>query len=375
MKIAIDMTGTNLMSGTRTYNLNFCEHLTKKKVKQEIFIFICKNYKEYLPNSNNKNIRYVMKPNILSITWIRMIWMQLIFPFELMNLDINKLYSPMNFVPVLIKIFRIKSVLAIHSNLPWTNFSKMPGNYFRKLIIRILMRISIFICDDLIVNSLFAKKELVQSLKLKRKKIHVIYLGIDKRYKDKKKNRNFIKRFDYRGYILSVLSCVRYHNILNLIKAFEILKKQNKTDLRFVLVLQILDKKYFLEIKKYIINNNLDKQILIYHDLETKYLVNLYKYSNLYAFTSYNEVFGLTSLEAMSQGCPVIISRKSALEEINGKAAKYFDPDNINEISKIMHKVLFQKSVRKFLKKNAKLHIRKFDWNKTVKKTIEVVLG
>ncbi len=375
MKIAIDMTGTNFMSGTKTYNLNFCEHLTKTKIKQEIFIFICKNYKKYLPNPNNKNIKYIVKPNILSITWIRMIWMQFLFPFELMNLDINKLYSPMNFVPIFIRIFRIKSVLTIHSNLPWVNFSKMPGNYFRKFIIKNLMRISVFICDDLIVNSFFAKKELIKFLKLKRKKIHVIYLGVDKKYKEKKKNKNFVKNFNYKRYILSVLSCVRYHNILNLIKAFEMLKKQNKIDLRLVLVLQILDKKYFLEIKEYINENNLEKQILIYHDLETKYLVNLYKYSSLYAFTSYNEVFGLTSLEAMSQSCPVIISRKSALEEINGKAAKYFNPDNINNISKVMHRALFQKNLRNILKKRGKSHIKKFDWNKTVNKTIEVVLG
>ena len=58
MKIAIDMTGTNFMSGTKTYNLNFCEHLIKKEMKQKIFIFICKNYKEYLLNSNNKNIKH-----------------------------------------------------------------------------------------------------------------------------------------------------------------------------------------------------------------------------------------------------------------------------------------------------------------------------
>lgn len=375
MKIAIDMTGTNFMSGTKTYNLNFCEHLIKKEIKQEVFIFLCKNYKKYLLNSNNKNIKYIIKSNILSITWIRMIWMQFIFPFELMNLNINKLYSPMNFVPIFIKLFRIKSILTIHSNLPWVNFSKMPGNYFRKLIIKILMRISIFTCDDLIVNSFFAKKELIKFLKLKRKKVHVIYLGIDKKYKNKKKNRNFVKKFNYRRYILSVLSCVRYHNILNLVKGFEMLKKQDKTDLIFVLVLQILDKKYFLEIKKYINDNNLDKQILIYHDLETKYLVNLYKYSNLYVFSSYSEVFGLTSLEAMSQGCPVIISRKSALEEINGKAAKYFNPDDVDDIFNTMHKVLFKKDVRKVLKKRAKFHVKKFDWDKTVDKTIEVILG
>ena len=33
MVIAIDMIGTNLGSGTKTYNLNFCENLHKLKIE------------------------------------------------------------------------------------------------------------------------------------------------------------------------------------------------------------------------------------------------------------------------------------------------------------------------------------------------------
>ena len=35
MSLAIDMVGTNLRSATRTYNINFCEHLNKKKLKKK----------------------------------------------------------------------------------------------------------------------------------------------------------------------------------------------------------------------------------------------------------------------------------------------------------------------------------------------------
>ena len=38
MTIAIDMVGTNLRSGTRTYNINFCKYLSKKKLKNKIYI-------------------------------------------------------------------------------------------------------------------------------------------------------------------------------------------------------------------------------------------------------------------------------------------------------------------------------------------------
>ena len=100
--------------------------------------------------------------------------------------------------------------------------------------------------------------------------------------------------------------------------------------------MQILDKKYFSEIKKYIEDNFLESKIAIYSNLDGNELPSLYKFSQVYVFTSYCEVFGLTSLEAMSQGTPVVISNRSALPEINGKSALYFDPDKNIQIKNML---------------------------------------
>ena len=43
---------------------------------------------------------------------------------------------------------------------------------------------------------------------------------------------------------------------------------------------------------------------------------------------SYFEGFGLPPLEALSCGCPIIISDKTSLPEIYGECAHYIDPDN-----------------------------------------------
>ena len=40
MTLAIDMVGTNLGSGTKTYNINFCEYLNKRSLNEKIYIFI-----------------------------------------------------------------------------------------------------------------------------------------------------------------------------------------------------------------------------------------------------------------------------------------------------------------------------------------------
>ena len=183
----------------------------------------------------------------------------------------------------------------------------------------------------------------------------------------------FKNNFEYKNYILSVLSCVKYHNILNLLEAFKILKEEKNINLKFVFVLQILDKKFFSIINNFILNNFENNEIIFLHNLDNKYLVNLYRKATFYIFSSYCEVFGLTSLEAMSQGCPVLISNKSALPEINGEAAEYFDPDNENQIKESMHKILSDVNFRNDIITKGRIHSKKFRWEKTVQETIKIL--
>ena len=59
------------------------------------------------------------------------------------------------------------------------------------------------------------------------------------------------------------MSCVKYHNILHLLKGYKLLKNRKNTNIRFVFVLQILDKNYFNEIKKFV-SENFEKGEIIF---------------------------------------------------------------------------------------------------------------
>ena len=376
MTIAFDFIGTNIGSGTKTYNINFCNELEHLHLKEDIIIFLTKSYFNQLKFSQKKNqkIKYVIKFEIFSNTFFRLFWMQFILPFELKIMGAKKLYSPMNFCPIFLRLFRIKIVLALHSNLPWVFFYLMPGNIIRNFITKKLMELSISTCNALIVDSYFAKEEISNILKIKKDKIKVIYLGIDKKYLSSEYSKNFVKTFNYNEkYIISVLSCVKYHNILNLLKAFKILINEIDFNIKLVLTLQILDKKYYEVLSSYIVSNFEKDKIIIINNIESNNLPNLYKYSQLYIFSSYCEVFGLTSLEAMTQGCPVLISNTSALPEINGIASDYFDPDNIVDIKNKIKKILINENHKSNLIKNAEDHVKKFTWQNNVEKTLEII--
>ena len=373
MVIAIDMIGTNLGSGTKTYNLNFCENLQKINIANTIYIFITKDYLYQIEQNENSKIKYIIKSDLLKNIFFRIFWMQLVLPFELKFLNVNQLFSPMNIGPICLRLLNIKFTLALHSNLPWVYFSKMPGNILRNFLTKSLMEMSIRLCDRLIVNSEFAKNEIIKLLNIEEKKVFSVYLGIDKKYIIEKNNDYYLDNFEYKNYAISVLSCVRYHNIINLLKGFKLLKKEKNVNLKFVFVLQILDKKYFEEIKNFVEINFQKNEIIFLHNLDSKFLVNLYKNSKFYIFSSYCEVFGFTSLEAMSQGCPVIISKRSALTEINSDAALYFNPDDITEIKDSMYRILSEENYRSKMIEKGRNHHKKFDWKKTVSNTLKIL--
>ena len=376
MSIAIDFVGTNIGSGSKTYNINFCNELNSLQLKKKIKIFICKNYYSQINNKlkKNKKVEFIFKPNFLSIGFIRILWIQFVLPFELRYLGVKKLYSSLNFSPITANFFRIKVALCCHSNLPWVHFNLMPGGKIKNYFVKKLMELSIYSCDILIVNSSYAKKEIVKLLKLRKKKIVVLYLGLERNDSRINNKKFLINSFNYeKKYILSVISCVRYHNIINMLKAYKNLTNIIKFSLKFVLIMQILDKKYYIEINNFIKENFKKSDVIIFSNLEKQGLYHFYKNAMAYVFSSYSEVFGFTTLEAMQHKLPVAVSRKSALPEINGKAALYFDPDKIIQIQNTLKLCLLNNNVRQKLIKAGKHNLKRFNLHSSIKKTLTVI--
>jgi len=377
MNLAIDLIGTNVGSGTKTFNINFLKELSKYKTKDFIYIFLCKNYLKFIDENNlPQNIFLKKKSNFLNIDFIKIIWMQLIFPFELKLIKIERLFSPMNYCPILCCIMKIKVILGIHSNLPWVFFDKMPGSKIKNFFIKKFMEISIKYCDKLIVNSNFAKNEIMNCLNLKDKKIQVVYLGADSDDKFEKIENKSIKNFNYESqYILCVSSCVRYHNFITILESFKNISYKSKKNIKLVIISQILDKKYFSEIEEYISKNFNNNEIIIFENLDKENLKKFYTNALFYIFSSYCEVFGLTTLEAMSNNCPVLVSRSSALVEINNDSALYFHPDNQNDITEKMINLINNINLRQSLIIKGTNHVKKFKWSKTFKDTMAIILN
>ena len=83
-------------------------------------------------------------------------------------------------------------------------------------------------------------------------------------------------------------------------------------------------------------------QIIVLKDLNESMLKNLYKHAKALIFPSFAEGFGWPPLEARALGCPVIVSKTGAMEEILKDSATYVDPNNQKEINQAVLDILDQ---------------------------------
>ena len=94
----------------------------------------------------------------------------------------------------------------------------------------------------------------------------------------------------------------------------------------------------------------------------------------MYIFSSYCEVFGLTNLEAMSSGIPVLTSDKSAMPEICSNAAIYFNPHDPIDIKNKIVSLYYNNALKQEMIEKGYNRVNQFTWENTFSKTRKVIL-
>ena len=84
------------------------------------------------------------------------------------------------------------------------------------------------------------------------------------------------------------------------------------------------------------------------------------------------EGFGLTGLEAMKTGLPVISSSASCLPEVYGDAALFFDPESVDDLVNKLELVIGDRNLREKLINKGLLQVKKYSWKKMAKETLAV---
>mgnify|MGYP003393417340 CR=1 FL=1 len=160
-------------------------------------------------------------------------------------------------------------------------------------------------------------------------------------------------------YILYVGNAHPHKNVESLIKAAGILKIK--------LVLLGDDKFFYPRLPK-------SKYVEIVGFISNDKIADWYRHASALVTASKMEGFGIPPLEAMSVGCPAIVSDIPVFHEVYGDAAVYFDQDDPNDIAKVVKETLANKKLLKEMIEKGYSQVAKYSWKKCVEETYQVYL-
>lgn len=129
---------------------------------------------------------------------------------------------------------------------------------------------------------------------------------------------------------------------------------------------------FYDRLQKKINDSGLSNSVKLLGFVTDEDLSKLYSLAMCLIHPSKMEGFGLTGLEAMKLGLPVISSNATCLPEIYGDAAKYFSPDNVSELVKIIDNLMQSPDLRHELSIRGELRSKRYSWYKLGKETRDV---
>jgi glycosyltransferase involved in cell wall biosynthesis len=215
----------------------------------------------------------------------------------------------------------------------------------------------------LIVPSNFVKKEVLKTISINTAIIDVIPLGYDTklfRPRIDEQKHEFLKNYGIREpYILFVGSLFPYKNFRTLLKAFREIENRIPHSLVIIGIrelaketLQTAARVHFLD---YVANSDIPR---------------FYSYADLYVNPSLVEGFGITILEVMACGAPVISSHGGSLPEVVGSAGVLFNPEDSRELGEKMLMVIRNENLRKELREKGFQQVKKFSWDRTAEQIL-----
>jgi glycosyltransferase involved in cell wall biosynthesis len=190
----------------------------------------------------------------------------------------------------------------------------------------------------------------------------VIYHGIDANIFKPKNKAQSKRKLGYKEKDFVILSIGKLHpskDPLTLIKAISKAVEKNAS-LRLIM---IGDGELYEEAKNEIRKRNLSNYTKLLNYVDSEKLHTWYAAADIFVLPSVGEAFGMTLLEAMASGVPVIASNSGACPEVIGNAGILFNQGNY---TKLAEKILFlshEKELSRKLREAGLKRVREiFSW-------------
>ncbi|HET8912835.1 MAG TPA: glycosyltransferase family 1 protein [Ktedonobacteraceae bacterium] len=301
----------------------------------------------------------------------KLVWEQFTGPAAAQNADVDLFHIPY-FAPPL--FMRSPTIVTIHDVIPL----RLPA-YQESAKVRAYLKVVSRAARQarlIITISQHAKQDIIETLKIKPDRIRVIYQAAGEEYHPitdmELRARTRAKYGVGERYIFYLGGLDQRKNVPQLVRAFaELYRRLGDPGLQ-LLIAGNPDKQkgpLFPDPRPVAADLGMTGQI-VYRFIDEEDKPTLYSDASAFAFPSLYEGFGLTPLEAMACGAPVICSNRTSLPEVAGDAAISLDPMDTAAWVDAMYNVLTKPELEADLRTRSLERAKWFHWRKTAKETL-----
>ncbi|WP_411169026.1 glycosyltransferase family 4 protein [Clostridium sp. MB05] len=364
MKIGIDGRAAKWYRGTGigTYTYQLINSINKVDKINDYLVF--------LPEHSALDLSDNFKVEPVKATSNSNFWDEVRIPNILNDTNIDIYHVPQNGVGLSPHI-NCHKIITLHDIIPLRMPETVSDRYlyiFNNELPKIIND-----CDGILTVSEFSKQDISKEFNFPQDKIFVTHLAAEDIYRplDKYECKKIIeKEYGIKDdFVLYVGGFSPRKNILGLIEAFSLISKSIKRNLKLVITGK---KGISYEIyKKRTIDLDIENEVIFTDFIPLESLPIFYNASELLAYPSFYEGFGLPPLEAMACGTPVIASNVTSLPEVCNDSALLINPYNIDELICAIEKVLTDDSLRLEMIKQGLVKSSNYSWNITAETTLK----
>ena len=345
-------------TGLGNYSRDLIRILNAEFPNNNYFLYNPKVARNELFEVNNVTI-FEKNPNSFFYKKFKNIWRQKGVIKDLIKDKIEIFHGLSGELPSGLRKSNIKSVVTIH-DLIFMRYPEFYSFFDRKIHIY-KFRKAARQANVVIAISEQTKADIIQFLDIPESKIKVIYQGCQNVFKESYSDQEkelVSKKFNLPNeFILNVGTIEARKNILTVVKAI--------TNIDTHLIIVGGETSYTTEIKKYILENNIENKIIFLKGLSSKELAIVYQLATIFVYPSLFEGFGIPIIEALYSKTPVITTNSGVFPEAGGADSVYVDPNNIHEMQEKIQLLLTNEKLRTEMAEKGFNFVQKFN-DKTI---------
>ena len=303
------------------------------------------------------------------------------FPAFLRRLAPDLVHIPVNRVPLFMLKPYVVTIHDISSLLYDRSISKFWMHLRRFRLRRGLLR-----ADRVIAISEATRRDVENLMGVPPERIRIVYDAPDPGFDAYRRIANgdakpaerleIMERYQIEPPFLLYVGNVREHkNVPRLVDAFAVAREQLSRHplyhkLRLVLIGDTISE--HPQVRQAVIRSRVEHEVRFLGFVPFETLRCFYESAAAFVFPSLYEGFGLSPLEAMASGTPVVASEISSLAESVGDAALLVNPENVFDIARGIREVLLDERLRAELVRRGVERVSRFSWEQTAREVLEI---